>query len=94
MRRERHLVAYDIRDTKRLRRVAKVMEGHGIRMQYSVFVCDLTAAERLALIRALVDIVDTTEDCVACVELGERDQRRFLFLGPKPAFPVRGAQVF
>lgn len=38
-----HLVAYDIRNPRRLRRVAKVCEGYGIRVEYSVFECDLAA---------------------------------------------------
>jgi CRISPR-associated protein Cas2 len=36
-----HLVAYDVRDPKRLRRVAKKLEGYGTRIQYSVFRCRL-----------------------------------------------------
>lgn len=31
------LISYDIRDAKRLRKVAKFMEGYGVRLQYSVF---------------------------------------------------------
>ncbi|EQA45274.1 CRISPR-associated endonuclease Cas2 [Leptospira broomii serovar Hurstbridge str. 5399] len=31
------LVAYDIREPKRLRKVAKIMEGFGERIQFSVF---------------------------------------------------------
>lgn len=94
MERTRHLVAYDIGDPKRLRRVARTMEGHGIRMQYSVFICDLTAAERFRLVSELTALVDPGEDCIACVELGERDDSRFFFLGPRPAFPAGGAQFF
>lgn len=41
-----HLVTYDVHDAKRLRRVAKKLEGYGTRMQYSVFRCRL---DRLAL---------------------------------------------
>lgn len=32
-----YLFAYDVRDAKRLRRVAKLLEGYGTRVQYSVF---------------------------------------------------------
>ncbi len=32
-----HLISYDVRDPKRLRRVAKTLEGYGSRVQYSVF---------------------------------------------------------
>lgn len=36
-----HLISYDVRDAKRLRRVAKKLEGYGTRVQYSVFRCRL-----------------------------------------------------
>ncbi|GIW92989.1 MAG: CRISPR-associated endoribonuclease Cas2 [Pirellulaceae bacterium] len=44
-----HLVSYDVRDPKRLRRVARVLEAYGERIQYSVFRCrlDRTAMEKL-----------------------------------------------
>ena len=44
-----YLVTYDVRDDRRLRQVAKLMEGHGERVQYSIFRCRLTATmlERL-----------------------------------------------
>ena len=53
-----YLVCYDISDPKRLRRVANVLEGHGERIQYSVFRCWLSASglERLRW--------ELTEDCV------------------------------
>ncbi len=44
-----HLITYDIRDPKRLRKVAKLLEGYGNRIQYSVFRCrlDQMALEKL-----------------------------------------------
>ncbi len=44
-----HLVSYDVRDPKRLRQVAKVLESYGARLQYSVFRCrlDVEMLERL-----------------------------------------------
>ena len=44
-----HLITYDIRDPKRLKEVAKTLEGYGTRVQYSVFRCrlDNLALERL-----------------------------------------------
>ena len=36
-----HLIAYDIRDSKRLRKVAKKLEGYGERIQFSIFRCRL-----------------------------------------------------
>jgi len=37
-----YLVSYDISNAKRLRRIAKIMEGYGHRLQYSVFESRLT----------------------------------------------------
>lgn len=37
-----YLVCYDVREEKRLRRVAKHLEGYGSRVQYSVFRCYLS----------------------------------------------------
>lgn len=43
------LISYDIREPKRLRKVAKILEGYGRRLQYSLFCCFLSdrEAERL-----------------------------------------------
>lgn len=70
------------------------MEGFGIRMQYSVFVCDLTSRERLDLFAELDRIIDDRVDCVAAVELGEPgDRRTFTFLGPAPALKAAGPVI-
>jgi CRISPR-associated protein Cas2 len=36
-----HLIAYDVREPKRLRRVAQKLEAYGTRVQYSIFRCRL-----------------------------------------------------
>jgi CRISPR-associated protein Cas2 len=46
----RVVVSYDISDDKRRRQVAKIMEGYGYRVQYSVFECDLNQ-KRLAILK-------------------------------------------
>ena len=40
-----HLVSYDVRDDARLRRVARLLEGYGERLQHSVFRCRLGTVE-------------------------------------------------
>ena len=50
----RYVVAYDVADDARRRRVANALEGYGDRVQYSVFEVDV-AAETLA---AMVDELD------------------------------------
>lgn len=88
MARRRYLVAYDIRDDRRLRMVAKCMEAHGTRIQYSVFVCDLSERERVVMRGALEGIMKVSEDSVMIVDLGaEQNAARFLFLGQREKLP-------
>lgn len=77
-----YLVAYDIRDDKRLRRVAKVLEGFGARMQYSVFRCRLSERDVERLRWELSKVLGDEDDvlylglCERCVErIRMRDSR-------------------
>lgn len=70
MSRIRYLVSYDICEAKRLRRVARVLEGFGVRLQYSVFECPLDDV-RLAKLKAeLQPLLDNEEDQILFVSLG------------------------
>ena len=94
MLRRRYLVAYDIRDGIRLRKVHRVVKGFGFSMQYSVFVCDLNARERLDLLEQLRAVADAQHDSVALVDLGEpSDPRPFTFLGPHELLPRTGPTI-
>ena len=70
MARHRYLVAYDIADAKRLRRVCTIMEGYGQRLQYSVFLCDLSLSEVSSLERDVLDVMSLAEDSVVRIDLG------------------------
>lgn len=72
--RTRYLLCYDVRDEHRLRRTAKVAETWGNRIQYSIFVCDLTDVERARLERALRDALDIAVDRAFLVDLGPAGQ--------------------
>lgn len=61
-RKDWYLVAYDVREPKRLRRVAKHLEGYGHRVQYSLFRCRLTAREKERLRWELVQIMEAEDD--------------------------------
>jgi len=62
------MVCYDVRDPKRLRRVARHMEGYGERMQYSVFRCWMTPRESERLRWELTEML-TPEDDVLVIPL-------------------------
>jgi CRISPR-associated protein Cas2 len=66
---ETFLVAYDICDPKRLRKVAHTCEDFGFRRQYSVFLCRLSAHDLVRLKNKLYDIIDLEEDQVLFIPL-------------------------
>lgn len=68
--RHRYLVAYDVSDPARLRRVFKVLNGYGDPLQYSVFTCDLSDVEKWKLKEALLEVIHYGEDRVVIVDLG------------------------
>ena len=44
--RRRYLVAYDVADAKRLKKTHRTMHGFGDPLQYSLFLCALSAIEK------------------------------------------------
>lgn len=89
------LVAYDIRDPKRLRAVFKKMNGFGDPLQFSVFQCELSPAERQLMISALAEIIHHVEDRILIADLGRRKGRArkaVRFLG-RQTFPAEGGPV-
>ncbi len=68
--RTRYLLAYDVRHPRRLRRVHRLASDYGEPLQYSVFVCDLTTIELVALRQKLLEEIKTTEDSISIFDLG------------------------
>ena len=94
MARRRYLVAYDIRDDRRLRNIAGCVEGYGTRIQYSVFVCDLSDYEKVLMRRDIEALMKATEDSVMMIDLGHAsDSARFLFLGRHERLPSAGSVI-
>jgi CRISPR-associated protein Cas2 len=94
MARRRYLVAYDIRDDRRLRSIAVCMEGYGERIQYSVFVADLSDREKYLMRSDIESRMKQTEDSVMIIDLGaSSDSSRFLFLGHHEKLPTLDATI-
>ena len=64
-----HVVTYDIRHPKRLRRVSKACEDFGCRRQLSVFLCRISAADLVRLKARLEEIIEPKEDQVIFIRL-------------------------
>ena len=67
------IVAYDIADRKRWRKVLSVVERYGHRLQWSVFQCRLTARRRVELAARLEQEIHRDEDSVVLLDLGPAD---------------------
>jgi CRISPR-associated protein Cas2 len=67
-----YVVAYDICNPKRLRKVAQTCEDFGFRRQYSVFLCRLTATDLVRLKSRLYDIINLGEDQVLFIPVCNR----------------------
>ncbi len=95
--RTRYLLAYDIRQPRRLRRVHKVAKDFGDPLQYSVFVCDLTKVELLALRSALLEEMHLDQDSVGIFDLGPPKGRGLAcveFIGARRELPDEGPAVW
>jgi len=78
-RRRTFVVAYDVSDDSRRRRIHKLLLDFGVPVQYSVFECRLSRAEGLRLNTLLSRLIKPNEDhvriyrlCAACEDQAER----------------------
>ena len=92
------LVSYDVSTVdlagkRRLRRVSKACLNYGIRVQNSVFECNVDQAQWIALRASLLDIYDLESDSLRFYFLGNNYQRRIEHHGAKPAVDVEAPLI-
>lgn len=92
------LVCYDVstetaQGRRRLRRVAKVCEGTGQRVQKSVFECRVNQMQYEELERKLLKEIDATEDCLRLYRLTEPTDVRVKEYGTFKAVDFEGPLV-
>lgn len=92
------VVAYDVsteseEGVKRLRRVARVCENRGQRVQNSVFECLVDAAQWVRLRADLVSEINAVEDSLRFYFLGDNWKRRVEHVGTKVAYDPQGPLI-
>lgn len=75
------IISYDVVDDRRRRKVARILEGHGRRAQYSVFECELSPDKITRLERLLKSEIDPAEDDIRFYPLNRADLKRVRLLG-------------
>lgn len=87
------LVTYDVSfddpdGQKRLRRLSKVCLDHGVRVQYSVFECEVDPVQWLHFKTKLLSIYDETVDSLRFYKLGKNWRHRVEHHGAKKAVDI------
>lgn len=88
MKRKLFLVAYDVRDPKRLQAALRVIKGFASGGQKSAYECWLTAAEQDLLVEEMSSVLNLTVDSCAIIPLEPRRPVITLGVAVKPADPA------
>ncbi|NEP17831.1 MAG: CRISPR-associated endonuclease Cas2 [Leptolyngbya sp. SIO4C1] len=75
------VISYDISDDKRRTKIHKILTSYGQWMQYSVFECDLTAAEYVKLRNRLNKLIKPEADSIRFYSLCECCQKKVERIG-------------
>lgn len=93
------LITYDVSVTtregqKRLRNIAKTCLDYGMRVQNSVFECEVTPAQFVALKNELTEIFNPEEDSLRFYFLGKKGKQKVEHVGAKAvADPLRDSLI-
>lgn len=93
------LITYDVSvvsegGQRRLRRISKTCLDYGMRVQNSVFECEVTPAHFVTLKNELMDIFDPEEDSLRFYFLGKKGRQKVEHVGAKPvADPLRDSLI-
>lgn len=93
------LVTYDVSvltkdGRRRLRRIAKTCLDYGMRVQNSVFECEVNPAQFTVLKNSLIEIFNPKEDSLRFYFLGKKGRQKVEHIGAKVTVdPVRDALI-
>ena len=92
------LVTYDVntetpQGRKRLRRVARVCENHGQRVQNSVFECSVDQAQFVSLRAKLIGEMDQGLDSIRFYFLGNDWRNKVDHVGAKPSYDPESPMI-
>ena len=93
------LITYDVNTEdkagrKRLRKVAKHCLNYGLRVQNSVFECNVNQKEYVELQHVLSTEIDESKDSLRFYLLGNNYKNKILHIGAQPTFDVTEPLIF
>ena len=93
------LVSYDVATsseggTKRLRKVAKICQNYGQRVQNSVFECIVDSTQFEVMQNELTAVIDGQFDSLRFYRLGKNYKTKVKHVGAKPSIDIEGTLIF
>ncbi|WP_071393545.1 CRISPR-associated endonuclease Cas2 [Bacillus tuaregi] len=93
------LITYDVSTVdstgrKRLRKVAKICQNYGQRVQNSVFECNVDATQMVILKMELSKIIDKEKDSLRFYQLGNNYKNKVEHIGVKESLDLEGPLIF
>jgi CRISPR-associated protein Cas2 len=88
-----YFFSYDITDAHRRNEVSKSLEQFGLRVQKSVFQCDVPPAMAAQIKAALLGIINEKEDSLFFYPVCEACLRNARLLGNGSLLPVTGFEI-
>lgn len=77
-----YLISYDISKTKLRNQLAKILEGYGVRVQYSVFECEMDKERYRSLYQKLCEItLDQNTDSIRIYSICAKCEGQSVVLG-------------
>lgn len=92
------LITYDVstmscEGQRRLRRVSKICQDYGQRVQNSVFECVVDATQYAVLKMRLIEIIDKEEDSLRFYQLGNNYKNKVEHVGIKESIDLEGPLI-
>jgi CRISPR-associated protein Cas2 len=92
------VITYDVETSsangqKRLRKVSKLCENYGQRVQNSVFECSLDSAQLLTLKAKLLKEIDFNKDSLRFYKLGKNWENKIEHYGVKQSYNPDGVLI-
>ncbi len=93
------LITYDVSTTnpvgqKRLRKVAKICQNYGQRVQNSVFECIVDSTQYSSLKIELTDTIDQSQDSLRLYRLGENYKNKVEHVGARESVDLEEPLIF
>lgn len=93
------LITYDVdfsqpKGAKRLRKVAKICEKYGVRVQNSVFEMIVDSVQLTQIKLAVTEVIDTEIDSVRIYRLGSKWENKTEIIGADKGFSQSEALIF